>query len=62
MIEKFQAWWEAHPVLRDSILAGVAVVVGYLGSSQTEQPLGVVALVYMFVRAAVGYYLARRAA
>jgi hypothetical protein len=60
MFEKAKAWWVAHPVVRDSILAGVAVVVGYLSADQGEQSLGVVALVYMFARAAIGYYFARR--
>lgn len=61
MIQKFKDWWVAHPVVRDSILAGVAVVTGYLASERGDQPLEVVALVYMFARAAIGYFLASRA-
>lgn len=61
MFEKLKDWWATHPVVRDSILAGVAVVAGYLASEKGDQPLEVVALVYMFARAAIGYFLAARA-
>lgn len=58
MVQKFRAWWAAHPVVRDAILAGVAAVVGYVSAVETNAPLPVVALVYVFVRAAIGYYIA----